>query len=206
MNKHRELIKAWVDGAKIQVKNPHDGFWSDAPYPSWDEGYEYRIKSEDKWKKVREHWEKGGSIQYRYRLQEIDGWKDFNCGKLHRPNWDQFEWRIKPIPKIEYTFSDEVKESIEGLLDCFDFQRVLEVMNALNWSWWFTDGVPEIWDVRKEARQRLKEAVKGLINSGKKRYYSSCGGFLAEAETEEGNPKIYLKLSFVVSEWDNWDN
>lgn len=203
MNKHRELIKAWADGAKIQVKNPY-GFWCDAPNPSWDEGFEYRIKPEEfKWQKEKDHWEKGGTIQY--LTIETKEWVDFLWEKS-QPNWYQFEWRIKPIPKIEYSLNEEVRDEIESILDCFDFAKVLETMNALNWSWWFTDGVPEIWDLRKEARHRLKEAVKGLINSGEKRYYSSCGGFLAEAEIEEGNPKIYLKLSFVVSDWNNYDD
>ena len=47
-HKHCELIKAWADGAEIQVKvkNCVDGdYWIDEYFPYWnDERYEYRIK------------------------------------------------------------------------------------------------------------------------------------------------------------------
>lgn len=48
-HKHSELIKAWADGAQIQVKNDNDG-WDDCwqNKPMWDEGYRYRIKPEPK--------------------------------------------------------------------------------------------------------------------------------------------------------------
>ena len=41
-HKHAELIKAWADGAEIQVKND-DGVWRDAD-PFWCDYKEYRIK------------------------------------------------------------------------------------------------------------------------------------------------------------------
>ena len=48
-HKHAELIKAWADGAEIQVRcGKHD--WEDltTKYPDWYHNYEYRIKSEPK--------------------------------------------------------------------------------------------------------------------------------------------------------------
>lgn len=48
--KHSELIKAWADGAEIQVRignNPLSE-WLDAPDPTWQKCYEYRIKPEKK--------------------------------------------------------------------------------------------------------------------------------------------------------------
>lgn len=49
-HKHAALIKAWADGAEIQLledrtRNP---FWKDAPHPHWNEATEYRIKPEPK--------------------------------------------------------------------------------------------------------------------------------------------------------------
>lgn len=43
-HKHAELIKAWADGAEIEVKHPANGSWFDAKPPCWDTDYEYRIK------------------------------------------------------------------------------------------------------------------------------------------------------------------
>ena len=45
-HKHSELIKAWADGAEIQIKNSF-GDWV-ATDPLWSEHYEYRIKPAEK--------------------------------------------------------------------------------------------------------------------------------------------------------------
>lgn len=47
-HKHAELIKAWADGAKIEMKVV-SGKWvgyEDRECPTWNELYEYRIKPE----------------------------------------------------------------------------------------------------------------------------------------------------------------
>jgi hypothetical protein len=46
-HKHAELIKAWADGAEIQVK-AHKLVWEDRENPLWDTDSEYRIKPEPK--------------------------------------------------------------------------------------------------------------------------------------------------------------
>ena len=58
-HKHAELIKAWADGAEIEVKKP-DG-WEIRFSPKWHPDNEYRIKPEPKpdWcmylKRIDEH-------------------------------------------------------------------------------------------------------------------------------------------------------
>jgi len=47
-HKHAELIKAWADGAQIQVKYETAPEWKDITYPKWTEGLEYRVKPESK--------------------------------------------------------------------------------------------------------------------------------------------------------------
>jgi hypothetical protein len=42
-HKHADLIKAWADGAEIQVYS--GGYWVDTA-PSWNETDQYRIKPE----------------------------------------------------------------------------------------------------------------------------------------------------------------
>lgn len=44
-HKHAELIKAWADGAEIQLRHT-GGVWQDCTYnaPKWKEAVEYRIK------------------------------------------------------------------------------------------------------------------------------------------------------------------
>ena len=88
--KHAELIKAWADGAQIQVKDKQTGRWDDlCCTPSWGNDFEYRIKPEEKKTVVKYLWaiDKGngfalhpffvadGSIPYpsiRYGAQRLD--------------------------------------------------------------------------------------------------------------------------------------
>jgi hypothetical protein len=44
-HKHAELIKAWADGAQIQVK-ACNLVWEDREHPYWARDREYRIKPE----------------------------------------------------------------------------------------------------------------------------------------------------------------
>ncbi len=54
-HKHAELIKAWADGAQIQVK-AHKLAWEDRENPLWDMDSDYRIKPEEKQLVVRWLW------------------------------------------------------------------------------------------------------------------------------------------------------
>lgn len=45
---HCEVIKAWADGAKIQVRKDASERWSDAPRPAWNLDHEYRVKPQMK--------------------------------------------------------------------------------------------------------------------------------------------------------------
>jgi hypothetical protein len=45
-HKHAALIKAWADGAEIELKDGKD--WRAISEPSWNRNMEYRIKPEPK--------------------------------------------------------------------------------------------------------------------------------------------------------------
>jgi len=47
-HKQYDLIVAWANGAKIQVKPHGEISWRDRSNPSWDEDCDYRIKPEPK--------------------------------------------------------------------------------------------------------------------------------------------------------------
>lgn len=52
-HKHAELIKAWADGAQIQV---YTNTWNDDLHPLWRPNLDYRIKPEEKKPMVRWLW------------------------------------------------------------------------------------------------------------------------------------------------------
>ena len=52
-HRHAELIKAWADGAKIQILYTDDPqYWEDREHPTWHPEAIYRIKPEPKPDKV----------------------------------------------------------------------------------------------------------------------------------------------------------
>lgn len=84
---------------------------------------------------------------------------------------------------------------IDDILDNFDFERVKKTMDALDWAWFSTGGIPSVSDIRREARRLLRECMKT------KEIRISTGGLTARREEIEG--KTYYSLEFVVTEWDN---
>lgn len=61
------------------------------------------------------------------------------------------------------------QELIDNILDEFDFESVHKAMVALNWTWSSTDGVPTIGELRRQARELLKELIKSnneIIGTG----------------------------------------
>ena len=47
-HKHAELIKAWADGAEIQIFSKLFNEWRFISEPDWNKDYQYRIKPEPK--------------------------------------------------------------------------------------------------------------------------------------------------------------
>lgn len=98
-------------------------------------------------------------------------------------------------------------ELIDDVMDNFDFHKVRKVMKFLNWTWAFSDNaVPEVHELRKEARRHLNRALSGVL-SGHSNYMTSSGGFTARAkrydpETSADKPIIQLSLTFELENWD----
>ncbi len=84
------------------------------------------------------------------------------------------------------------QETIDEIMDNFDFDKVHRCMIALDWKWDIADckGIPDIVDLRRMARRLLRECVDK--NEG------STGGFAAGIDRDGG----CLWLSFVVENWD----
>ena len=79
-HKHAELIKAWADGAEIEVKNKNTN-WSDVCIYAWNPDAEYRIKPKQpvvRWKWAYKNnygeWEETACF---YRQEEISGTKGY---------------------------------------------------------------------------------------------------------------------------------
>jgi len=108
------------------------------------------------------------------------------------------------MSEVKYPMTDQ--DYIDDIMDCFDFEKVHKAMNALKWWWASTNGVPEMWEIKQSARERIKSAMLGLssqqFNNGMRTYGSSTGGFTAMATEWDDGCKT-VELSFVVSSWDS---
>lgn len=89
------------------------------------------------------------------------------------------------------------QELIDEILDQFDFQKVKEVMDALNWTWAIgtESHVPDIPELRKKAREMLWDSIRSKDRMIK------TGGFVAEKEDDDT-----LELRFEVTSWNTWDS
>jgi len=100
---------------------------------------------------------------------------------------------------------EETQDAIDNIMDNFDFEKVHRVMEYLDWKWAGIDGygVPNIYELRKRARMLIKEAVKDLERD--KECNISTGGFCVSAWRAPEDDKVFIKLSFVITDWDSYE-
>jgi hypothetical protein len=92
-------------------------------------------------------------------------------------------------------------DSLENILDKFNFRKVQNAMVALEWVWSDAEeGIPSIAELRRRARGLLEDVYRyedsACITMG-------CGGFEANRLMEVGDLNKYLSLKFVVEEGNN---
>ena len=96
------------------------------------------------------------------------------------------------------------KKMIKNIVKNFDFKKVNDVMEYLNWTWVGKPNSPTIENLKKSAKERLKCAY----NLAKEEmqpdvtYFSSSGGLKASALCNEVGNVVYLNLEFVLTEWE----
>lgn len=89
-HKHAELIKAWADGAEIEVYT--QGGWENEPRPTWNTNLQYRLKP--KGKVVRWKWA--------YNAEGDNGvWREYSLFLSEEEVKEYFN-EIKHM-KLEYT-------------------------------------------------------------------------------------------------------
>ena len=88
--------------------------------------------------------------------------------------------------------TEEQKKAIDNIMDWFDFDRVHRTMKALRWEWiGAEEKIPCQGEIREKARRLLTDAIQSETSIG-------SGGLQVTYDPIEG----FLKLEFVVSEWD----
>lgn len=90
-HKHAEVIKAWADGAEIELWCEGDGLWLPCPGPSWDDSLEYRVKPHP-WQHCIDAQRAGKVVQAR---EPGDVWED-GWWVFDLESSTSMEYRIKP--------------------------------------------------------------------------------------------------------------
>lgn len=93
-------------------------------------------------------------------------------------------------------------EVVWQLIENFDFERVLSVMQQLDWQWWSESGerVPTLKQLRAHVRAQLLEAGTQARQAG--HYTLSSGGFETTAEVIDN--LLFVNTKFVLTNWDNY--
>ncbi len=105
-------------------------------------------------------------------------------------------------------YLDPVNKYIDDIMDNFNFAQVRKAMEALNWKWATSNGVPTMDELRDQAERLLRGAAKSRLGDYKNSHWelgiiNGTGGFQATAFCDKTKTRITgLDLKFVVSEWD----
>jgi hypothetical protein len=132
--------------------------------------------------------------------------KNMNIQNLNPQELEQLQTllnKMNPQPQLDV---DPVEEMIDGIIKHFDFKRVQEVMDYLDWEW---RGEYVTIAMLKETAERL---LRGAINSRFGEFIdesdeigiaNSTGGLEAKAWCDEDKTHIVrLELKFVLGSWD----
>ena len=91
---------------------------------------------------------------------------------------------------------------IDSVMSEFGFERVMKTMKKLDWRWGIEGTVPSMVDLMEVSRDLLHSAIESSTHN-KCLMNVSSGGFIATAKVGKKSGVLkYLKLSFVVSEWE----
>lgn len=131
-----------------------------------------------------------------------------NIGNLNQEELKQLQSllsKMNPQP-TEKVYFDPLNKMIDEIMEEFDFGKVQDVMDYLNWRW---AGEYVTMDMLKETAKRLlRDAAALRLSDYKDEHWqqgimSATGGFQATAFCDEDKTKIVaLDLKFVLTDWD----
>lgn len=90
-------------------------------------------------------------------------------------------------------------KNLTDVINNFDFEKVQDVMQYLNWTWADAEnGVPELYEIKEKATDLLIDSYEELIKSKEKEFFVGSGGF--EASVWKDND-YFFSLRFVLTEF-----
>jgi hypothetical protein len=129
-----------------------------------------------------------------------------NIENLNQQELEQLQTllnKMNPQPQLDV---DPINEMIDGIMENFEWKRVQEVMDYLDWEW--RGEYVTIEMLQKTAEDLLRGAINSrlgefIYESDEIGIANSTGGLEAKAWCNEDKTHIVrLELKFVLSSWD----
>lgn len=90
-------------------------------------------------------------------------------------------------------------KNLTDVINNFDFEKVQDVMQYLNWTWADTEnGVPELYELKEKATDLLIDSYENLIKNKEEEFFVGSGGF--EASVWKDNDEYFFNLKFILTE------
>jgi hypothetical protein len=111
--------------------------------------------------------------------------------------------KMNPQPQLDV---DPVEKMIDGIMDSFEWKRVQEVMDYLDWQW--RGEYVTVAMLKETAKRLLRGAVESRLDkfrseSDEVGIINATGGLEATAYCDEAKENIvHLELKFILGSWD----
>jgi hypothetical protein len=90
------------------------------------------------------------------------------------------------------TKKEVLNNQVDEIMDSFDFRKVADVMQHLNWTWHDSKTPPDEYEIRKNARELMKESIK--IGEG-----ICTGGWQIRINSGEERGKKWARIHLAFS-------
>lgn len=133
-----------------------------------------------------------------------------NIQNLNKEELEQLQAllnKMNPPQPTEKVYFDPLNKMIAEIMEEFDFDKVQDAMDYLNWRWVGQHVTVEM--LREEAERLLRNAAKLRLGDWIHEHWeqgilSATGGLQAMAFCDETKSKIVaLDLKFVLADWDS---
>lgn len=100
------------------------------------------------------------------------------------------------------TREQTIQDQIDYIMDTFDFNKVKKAMDALDWTWASSDGIPEEYELRIQARELLNSTATQVLRTGTNKYMLATGGFKVTYDEgiEFAKPWLRINLQFSIDD------
>ena len=130
-----------------------------------------------------------------------------NIQNLNPQELEQLQTLLNKMKWIKVpTELDPVEKMIDGIMDSFEWKRVQEVMDYLDWQW--CGEYVTVAMLKETAKRLLRGAMDSRLGDFKNESHeigivNGTGGLEAKAWCDETKSRIVaLDLKFVLSSWD----